>query len=105
MYRLEYTSLDTTTHVAGEGHTIVTCVTVMNGAIPNFSLDQYRKSSAPASGADGNACKWAGNPGTSVPRARACASSPANSSMGRIGRFPSSYCEMRPAPPDTYPTT
>ncbi len=25
---------------------MVTCVTVMNGAMPNFSFDQYRKSSA-----------------------------------------------------------
>ena len=39
-YRVEYTSRVATTHVRGEGQTIVTCVTVMNGSGPNFSFDQ-----------------------------------------------------------------
>ena len=45
-YRLEYTSRVAIRQVAADRQTIVTCVTVMNGAMPNFSFDQYRKSSA-----------------------------------------------------------
>ena len=54
-YRLEYTSFDAMTDCLDVEGAIVTCVTVMNGVNPNFSFDQYRKSSAPASGLSGNA--------------------------------------------------
>ena len=41
MYRLEYTSLDAMTKLAGTGCAITTWVTVTNGvALPNFSFDQ-----------------------------------------------------------------
>ena len=46
---------------------MVTCVTVTNGVKPNFSFDQYRKSSAPGSGLIGNSRRCSASPGTSAP--------------------------------------
>src|SRR5262245_28281030 len=105
MYRVEYTSRVATTHVRGDGQTIVTCVTVMNGSAPNFSFDQYRKSSAPSSGADRWSRRCAARPGASASSDGSEARMPLNSSAGLIDVDSSSYDARRPGPPATYAVT
>ena len=78
---------------------MVTCVTVMNGAMPNFSFDQYRKSSALASRATGKCRRWSGSPGSSALSSGIPARIPSNSSRDRIGVGSIVlYCAMQSAP-------
>src|ERR1700736_6265697 len=100
-YLLEYTSRDAITYASEAGRGIVTWVTVMNGVSPNFSLDQYRKSSAPGRGFEGSCSRCTGSPGTSASTYGEFCRTPVKSSTGRTGRFSSSYSRMRPGPPET----
>src|SRR5262249_41020204 len=89
----------------GPEGTIVTCVTEMNGPMVGFSFVQYRKSSAPSRAFDHRHVRGADKPGFSASRYGAVRISSSLARRGFAGAEPSSYCVVRPGPPDTYART